>query len=73
MEPCVIVSYEEIIVNIQHFDSLCDICEINVDMTTMSFCNSDNCSRYYKHSLELTSTVVTLLSFHFGSEIMSVK
>ena len=41
----------------------------NVDMTTMSICNSDSCTCYYKHSLELTSTIVTLFFFHFGSEI----
>jgi hypothetical protein len=43
----------------------------NVDKATMSICYSDNCSGYYKHSLECTSTVVTLFFFHFASEITS--
>ena len=67
MELCVVVNYGKIFVKslILYVISMTS----NVDMTTMSICNSDNCSRYCKHLLELTSTVVTLFFFHFGSEI----
>jgi len=69
MEPCVVVSYGKIFVKIQHMILYVISMTSNIDMATMTICNSDNCSCYYKHSLELTSTAVMIFSFHFGSEI----
>jgi len=64
----IVVSYGKIFVKIQHMILYVISMTSNVDMATMSICNSDKCSCYYKHSLELISTVV-IFSFHFGSEI----